>query len=147
MPSLQKDGVSNFSASESAASHVPALAQHLCAVLSGQSHAPWFVHSLLPLDPGDRPGVELLASLHSQSLSFSLIQFLHLLPVPVRTDAFPAQPFISVVSLWALPLPSVPGFCRLPSEQNKLLPLNLFPEMAYMCLKTRTTRLTVFHTT
>ena len=66
VPSLQKDEFNNFFASGSATSHVPALAQHLCSVLSGQSHAPCFVHCLLLLDPGDRPGVELLASLHSQ---------------------------------------------------------------------------------
>lgn len=76
-----------------------------------------------------------------------LIQFLCLLPVPVLTDAFPAEPFISVVSVWALPLPSLPVLHRLPSEQNKVLPLNLFPEMACMCRKMRATQLTVFHTT
>ena len=74
----------------------------------------------------------MLASLHSQCSSFPLIQFLRLLTVSVLADAFPAQPFISVLRVWALPLPSIPVFHHLPSEQNKVLPLNLFQDGLYV---------------
>lgn len=77
-------------------------------------------------------GQELSCLPHSTASVHPLIQFLRLLTVPVLTDAFPAPPFISVVSVWALPLPSIPVFHHLPSEQNKVLPLNLFQDGLYV---------------
>ena len=77
-PSLQADGFSHFSASGSATSHVPALAQHLClqVVFLGQSYVPSFVHCPLLLHQGDRPGVVFLVSLHSRGSFFPSIRFL-----------------------------------------------------------------------
>lgn len=107
MPSLQSDGFSNLSASGSAISHTSSGPTPVFGFIGTESR---LVRCLLRLNRSDRPGVELLASLHSQCSSLPLIQFLRLLTVPVLIDAFPAQRFIAVVSVWALPLPSIPVF-------------------------------------